>query len=61
LAEVLTETVDVTGATQSVDREVKTLALGPHAGIDPQENVHVHIEIVPAPTPEPEKPKRGRR
>jgi YbbR domain-containing protein len=62
LGEVLTETIDVTGATQTVERSAKIVALGTHAWLDPAEDVRVHVEIVPAPPPEPAQPtkRRGR-
>ncbi len=60
LGEVLTETIDVTGATQTIERDAKIIALGTHAWLDPAEDVRVRIEIVPAPPPEPAKPEKRR-
>jgi YbbR domain-containing protein len=60
LGEVLTETIDVTGATQPIERSAKIVALGTHAWLDPAEDVRVRIEIVPVPPPEPEQPARRR-
>jgi YbbR domain-containing protein len=62
LGEVLTETVDVTGAMQPVERTVGVVALGPHAWIEPAEEIRVRVDVQPIPPPEPEtpQPRRGR-
>jgi YbbR domain-containing protein len=59
LGEVLTETIDVSGATQPIERSVKVVALGPHAWLDPAEEVQIDIEIAAAQS-EPDKPARRR-
>jgi YbbR domain-containing protein len=60
LSELLTEVIDVTGASEPIERPAKIVALGPHAWIEPGQEVRVRVEIQPAPQPEPE-PKRRRR
>lgn len=61
LDEVLTETIDVTGATQAIERSVGVVALGSHAWIEPAEDLRVRVDVQPAPPPEPEPPPRRRR
>jgi YbbR domain-containing protein len=62
LGELLTETIDVTGANQPFERSVKIVALGPHAWLEPGQEVRVRVDIQPAPPPQPDKPpkRRGR-
>jgi hypothetical protein len=52
LGEVLTETIDVHGATEPIERTVKAVALGPNAWLEPAEEIRVRIDIQPAPPPE---------
>ncbi len=59
LGEVLTETIDVTGLSQSFERVVGAVALGSHTRLDPAEEIRVRVEIVTAPPAEdPDKRKR---
>jgi YbbR domain-containing protein len=63
LSEVLTETIDLTGANAPLERTVRALPGGLHVWLDGAEEVSVRIEIVPQPEPEPEAPTgkaRGR-
>jgi YbbR domain-containing protein len=60
LGELLTETVDVTGSSQPIERSVKVVALGPHAWLEPAQEIRVRVDIQPAPSPGPEKPARRR-
>lgn len=53
LGDVSTETLDLTGATEPIDRAVTIVALGPHTWLEPAEEVRVHIDIAPE-TPETE-------
>ena len=57
LSEVLTETIDVTGANAPLERKVHALPGGLHVWLDGTEEVSVRIEIVPEPAPAPEAPK----
>ena len=61
LSEVLTETIDVTGANAPLERKVHALPGGLHVWLDGTEEVSVHIEIVPAPAPEAPKGKSRRK
>ncbi len=65
LDEVLTETIDVTGAAQTFERITGITALGPHAWLEPGQQLRVRIEVLPEPPPEPEPQagakKRGTR
>jgi len=62
LGEVLTETVDVSGATATIERPVSAVALGAHAWLEPKQEIRVRAEILPEPPPEPERPaRRGAR
>ncbi len=58
LGEVLTETLDVSGATRSIERTVGVVALGPNAWLDPAQEIRVRIEIQPAPPAEPAPAQR---
>jgi YbbR domain-containing protein len=60
LSEVLTETIDVTGANAPLERKVKAAPGGLHVWLDGPTEVTVRIEILPEPPPEPAaaKPKR---
>ncbi|HEU4429501.1 MAG TPA: CdaR family protein [Myxococcota bacterium] len=62
LGEVLTETIDVTGATATIERPVGAVALGQHAWLEPDQEIRVRAEILPEPPPEPERnARRGGR
>ena len=61
LGELLTETIDVTGASEPIERPVKIVALGPHAWLEPAQEVRVRVDIQPVPPPEPETPRRRGR
>jgi hypothetical protein len=58
LSEVLTETIDLTGANTPLERKVRALPGGLHVWLDGAEEVTVRIEVGPQP-PEPEAPKAG--
>jgi YbbR domain-containing protein len=60
LGELLTETIDVSGASQPIERSVKIVSLGPHAWLEPGQELRVRVDIQPAPPPEPQKPPRRR-
>jgi len=61
LSEVLTETLDVTGANASFERKVRALPGGLHVWLDGAELVTVRVEVLPEPPPEPEpKAKKGK-
>jgi YbbR domain-containing protein len=53
LSEVLTETIDVTGANAPLERKVKAAPGGLHVWLDGPAEVTVRIEIVPEPPPQP--------
>lgn len=59
LSEVLTETIDVTGANASFERTVRALPGGLHVWLDGAEEVSVRIEIAPQPELEAPKGKAG--
>lgn len=61
LGEVLTETVDVSGASASVERTVSAAALGQYAWLEPNEELKVRVEVLPAPPQEPEQTAPRRR
>ena len=64
LSEVLTETIDVTGANAPLERKVKAAPGGLHVWLDGPTEVTVRVAIVPEPEPEPEtaaKPRRKRK
>jgi YbbR domain-containing protein len=62
LGEVLTETVDITGATATIERTVGAVALGQHAWLEPKQEIRVRAEILPEPQPEPARDaRRGAR
>ena len=60
LGELLTETIDVSGASEPIERPVKIVALGPHAWLEPNQEIRVRVEIQPTPAPE-EPPRRRAR
>jgi len=47
LAEVVTETIDVTGASQTLEREVRPLLVGPHMRLRDESPVKVTVEVAP--------------
>jgi YbbR domain-containing protein len=53
LSEVLTETIDVTGANAPLERKVKAAPGGLHVWLDGPAEVTVRIAIVPEPPPAP--------
>jgi len=59
LAEALTETIDVSGATAPFERKVRVTPGGLHIWPDGSDEVTVRIDI--APTPEPEPPAKAGR
>ena len=60
LSEVLTETIDVAGASAPIDKKVKAMPGGLHVRFDGGSEVTVHIPVVPLPPPEPEPKAKGR-
>src|SRR5688572_23560608 len=56
LSEVLTETIDVAGATVSLEKKVRAAPGGLHVWIDGENEVTVRIPIEPVPAPEPAPP-----
>jgi YbbR domain-containing protein len=52
LAEVLTETIDLTGAVLPIERKVRVLPGGLHVWLDGADQVTVRIDVVPIPEPE---------
>ncbi len=59
LSEVLTETIDVTGASAPLEKTVRVMPGGLHVWLDGDEGVSVRIEIAAEPEPPPAaKPKR---
>ena len=61
LSEVLTETIDVTGANAPLERKVKAAPGGLHVWLDGPTEVTVRVAIVPEPEPEPETAAKPRR
>src|SRR4029453_1612791 len=59
LSEVLTETIDVAGATPPLEKKVKTTPGGLHVRFDGGNEVTVRIDIVPI-APEPEPPAKSK-
>ena len=63
LSEVLTETIDLTGADAPLERRVRALPGGLHVWLDGVEEVGVRVDVLPEPppepAPEPAAPKRG--
>lgn len=47
LSEVVTETIDVAGADESLEREVRPLLAGPHVRFEDENPIKVRIEVVP--------------
>jgi YbbR domain-containing protein len=47
LSEVVTETIDVAGADESLEREVRPLLAGPHVRFEEESPIKVRIEVVP--------------
>jgi YbbR domain-containing protein len=60
LSEVLTETIDVAGASEPFEKKVRATPGGLHVWMDGENEVTVRIGIIPAPEPEPEPPARPR-
>ena len=54
LAEVLTETIDVSGASVPLEKKVRASPGGLHVWLDGADEVTVRIAIVPVPAPEPQ-------
>ena len=52
LAEVLTETIDLTGAVLPIERKVRVLPGGLHVWLDGADQVTVRIDVVPIPEPD---------
>jgi YbbR domain-containing protein len=50
LGEVVTETIDVTGLTESAERDVRVSAGGGHLWVDDPGSVRVKIRVVPQPS-----------
>jgi YbbR domain-containing protein len=61
LGELLTETIDVSGASESFERPVKIVALGPHAWLEAPLEVRVRVEIDKLPEPAADKSRRKPR
>lgn len=61
LEDLPTETIDVTGATEPIERSVKAVAVGPHAWLEPDQEIRVRVDIQAVPPPEPEPPRRRGR
>jgi YbbR domain-containing protein len=59
LSEVLTETIDVAGASAPLEKKVKTTPGGLHVRFDGGNEVTVRIDIVPI-APEPEPPAKSK-
>jgi YbbR domain-containing protein len=57
LSEVLTETIDLTGADAPFERKVRALPGGLHVWLDGAEEVMVRIDVAPQPEPEPAAPE----
>lgn len=47
LAEVVTETIDATGASETFEREVRPLLVGPHMRLRDEAPVKVRVEVAP--------------
>jgi YbbR domain-containing protein len=56
VSEVLTETIDVSGADAPLERKVRALPGGLHVWLDGAEEVTVRIDVAPIPPPEPAPP-----
>ena len=63
LSEVLTETIDVADARETLEKKVRAMPGGLHVWLDGDEAVTVRIEILPVPVPvlEPPPPERPAR
>ena len=62
LAEVMTETIDVSGFDAPVERSVKPALVGRDIWLENEQDVTVHIRVVPDPeavAPEPEAEEKG--
>lgn len=57
LSEVVTEMIDVTGATETIEREVRVSPGAGHVWVDDPRTVNVKVVVEPEPTP-PEVPTR---
>jgi YbbR domain-containing protein len=60
LSEVLTETIDVAGASEPFEKKVRATPGGLHVWMDGANEVTVRIGITPAPEPEPPARPRSR-
>jgi len=60
LSEVLTETIDVTGATGPLERKVRATPGGLHVWLEGSDEVTVRIDVVPEPEPEPPGKGKGK-
>ncbi len=47
LSEVVTETIDVAGADETLEREVRPLLAGPHVRFEDESPIKVRVEVVP--------------
>lgn len=47
LSEVVTETIDITGANQTLERAVRPLLVGPHLWLEDEGTIKVRIEVTP--------------
>jgi YbbR domain-containing protein len=47
LSEVVTETIDLSGVDETLEREVRPLLAGPHVRSEDEEPIKVRIEVVP--------------
>jgi YbbR domain-containing protein len=47
LSEVVTETIDVAGADETLEREVRPLLAGPHVRFEDEGPIKVRVEVVP--------------
>jgi YbbR domain-containing protein len=47
LSEVVTETIDVAGVDESLEREVRPLLAGPHVRFEDENPIKVRVEVVP--------------
>jgi hypothetical protein len=47
LSEVVTETIDLSGVDEALEREVRPLLAGPHVRSEDEEPIKVRVEVVP--------------
>jgi YbbR domain-containing protein len=52
LSEVMTETIDVTGATADVEKDVSIALSGSHVWLEQAQPVHVRVRLEPVPPPQ---------